>query len=110
VAMSKPQLSAESVWIARWRKAQRQARRSRRPAGGWNDGQWLRAERIDVGNLLNTKGEVGRRDILLTLIVQSPSVPGPESPPPSRVNLDTRRELDRIILKCVRRAAANVLR
>src|SRR5882724_3253933 len=105
--MSKPNLRTESVWVARRLEAQRDSRRGRHDTRAWHDHK-ASARNIHVGDIRNSVSGIRWRDVLLTLIVQGPSIPGPKSPPSSRVDLDTSEKLDWIILKCVRRAATYV--
>src|SRR5882724_4668900 len=105
--MSKPNLRTESVWVARRLEAQRDSRRGRHDTRAWHDHK-ASARNIHVGDIRNSVSGIRWRDVLLTLIVQGPSIPGPKSPPSSRVDLDTSEKLDWIILKRVRRAATDV--
>src|SRR5947207_4364993 len=105
--MSKPNLRTESVWVARRLEAQRDSRCGRHDTCAWHDHN-ASTRNVHVGDIRNSVSGVRWGDVLLTLIVQGPSIPRPKSPPARRINLNTSKKLYRIILKGVRRAAAYV--
>ena len=107
--MSKPNLRTESVWVARRLEAQRDSRRGRHDTRAWHDHK-ASARNVHVGDIRNSVSGVRWRDVLLTLIVQSPSIPGSEAPPTPRVNLQAHQELYRIVVECVGCVTAYVLR
>ena len=93
--MPNPKLRAKTIRIRRWLEASRQPARSDRRAGYPGDVSYIHTA---------TSVKMSR-----TLLVEMPSIPRAESKPPLRINLDASQKLDRIVLKGIRGAAADVL-
>ena len=109
LAVAKPHLGTESIRVARWVEANWHARRGRNAARSWNNYQTTTGN-VYVGYLLNGCISISARKVLPALVIQSPAVPRTESPPTGRINLSADDELNRVVLECVGRSAANVLR
>src|SRR6185503_10314841 len=80
---------------------------SYRPGGTWNNNE-TSANNVNVGNLLNRNIEISRIEVILVLLVQVPAISDTDSEPATRINLDTTQDINRIVFKCIWRAATYV--
>src|ERR1041385_4512168 len=109
VAMSYPELSDKAMRVFREDKALRESARSHRPRSARDHNQ-TSSRHGHVRNLLNRNVEVHWIKVVLVLLVQVNAIGQADSEPASRINLDTTKRINWIVVECVRRMAANVHR
>src|SRR5262249_10918829 len=110
VPMSEPHLRAEPVRIVRRLESQRNTSRRRHKAKRRDsDWRWTTARNDYIGYVVDRNARVYGIEVLCSLIVQMSSEPGAKPPPTCRIQFDSGSKLNRIVRKCIRRSATNVL-
>src|ERR1043165_7759449 len=107
--MSYPEPSAETVSVIREVETARETARRRGASRSRNDHQ-ATAWDINVGYLLDWNVEVGAIKHRLVLLVEVHAIPDTKSEPTMRIELRAGQPFNRAVLKCIRSAAAHILR
>ena len=106
--MTNPELENESIWIIRESETGWKTIGCRRPGGAGHDYN-SPVRNKDTRQLVDLNIGVNRIEVVHILLVEMAAISQTNAPPTFWEELDARNCINRIIVECVRRMAADVL-